>query len=143
MVSRILSIDYGSKRIGVAITDPLKIFAKPYTTIENRGDSFTIDQIAKIVHSESIEKIILGLPISTQDNDTEQTLAVRSYYQKLSQHINGTEIVLWDERFTTSEATDFLKEKGISWRDSKKIVDQIAAAMILKSYLSQSHTRRY
>jgi len=140
MISRIMSIDYGKKNIGIAITDPLKLFAKPYTTIQNRGDEYILKEIAKIIHDQSIEKIVLGLPISTLDNDTDQTIAVRAFYQILCASLKPIEIVLFDERYTTCEATDLLKQKGTNWKDSKKIVDQIAAAMILKRYLTQTET---
>jgi len=140
MISRIMSIDYGKKNIGIAITDPLKMFAKPFATIQNKGDEYAIKEIEDIIKSQSVDKVILGLPISTLDNDTEQTLTVRAFYQKLCTHITTVEIVLFDERYTTSEANDFLISKGTNYKDSKKIVDQIAAAMILKSYLTQAQT---
>jgi len=140
MISRMMSIDYGKKNIGIAITDPLRIFAKPFTTIQNKGDEYAIAEIAKIVQTQSVDTIILGLPISTLDNDTDQTLIVRAFHQKLCACLNIAEIVLFDERYTTSDANDFLIQKGTNYKDSKKVVDQIAAAMILKSYLAQTQS---
>jgi len=134
---RIMSIDYGDKRIGIAITDPLGMFAKPYTTIENRGEAYIFAEINKIVAEQKITKIIVGLPISTQNADTAKTLVVRTFFQSLSANI-PVELQLWDERYTTCDATDYLKERGINWREGRKVIDQIAAAMILKSYLGQN-----
>jgi len=133
---RIMSIDYGDKRIGIAITDPLGMFAKPFTTIENKGETYIFAEINKIITEQKITKIIVGLPISIQNADTAKTLVVRTFYQSLSANI-PVEIQLWDERYSTCDATDYLKEKGINWREGRKVIDQIAAAMILKSYLGQ------
>jgi putative Holliday junction resolvase len=136
-MSRWLSIDYGEKRIGVAVTDPLKIIISPLTTIENKSDDYVFDELINIFDTQKIERIILGLPISIDGEDTAKTKEVREFYGKLSKKTD-LPIFLWDERFSTYEANIFLKQKGLSWKESRNYVDKIAAAVILKNYLENN-----
>ena len=133
-MSRLLSIDYGEKRVGVAMTDPLKMFVTPFLTIENKSEEILFSELLKIFNQHDIEKVIIGLPLSTEGKNTPKTLEVQAFFKKLSKKTD-LPLVWWDERYTTCEANDFLKNKGLNWRKSRDVVDQIAAAMILKSYL--------
>ena len=136
-MGRWLSIDYGSKRIGLAITDQLQMFVMPFTTILNKSDEFVFESLLTIIKEQDISKIIIGLPIGLEGNDTFKTKEVREFSEKISTQIK-TEVTLFDERFSTHDANDFLKEKKITWKESRKIVDQIAAAVILRNYLSMT-----
>ena len=133
-MGRWLSIDYGEKRIGIATTDPLRMFVSPLETIDNKSDEYVFSRLLIIFREQEVDKVIVGLPISLEGNDTKKTIEVRSFFQKLSKRTN-LELEWWDERFSTSEANDFLKQKKINWKDSRKIIDQIAAAVILTNYL--------
>ena len=133
-MGRWLSIDYGEKNIGLAITDPLKIFVTPLTTIENKSDKSIFTNLQEIFLKQEIEKIIVGLPLSLEGNDTEKTKEVRLFFEKLSKK-TVIPIEWWDERFSTVEANEFLKKKGMNWKESRKIIDQVAAAVILTNYL--------
>ena len=134
IMSRYISIDYGEKRIGVAVTDQLKMFVTPYTTIENRSEDWVFSELLKIFSEQRIERVIIGLPLNIEGEDTPKTTEVRVFFQKLTEKTN-LPLILWDERYSTSEANEFLISKGINWQKSKEIVDQIAAAVILESYL--------
>ena len=133
-MSRWLGIDFGEKRIGIAVTDPLKMFVSPLVTLENKSEEYVFNKLKEIISSHDIEKVILGLPLNLDGEDTLKTAEVREFHKKLSEVID-LPLVWWDERYSTSEANDFLKNKGKNWKDSRVVVDQIAAAIILKSYL--------
>ncbi len=131
---RILAIDYGQKNIGLALTDPMRLFAKPYHTIPNHSDEQVLKEIQDVVRSQAVGKIVLGLPISVAGLDTQKTNEVRRFFELLSQSVN-VPVFLWDERYTTADAKDILIRKGLSIKESKKVIDQTAAALILKSFL--------
>jgi putative Holliday junction resolvase len=133
-MSRWIALDYGEKRIGVAVTDPLKMFVSPLTTIENKSDKFIFEELSKIFGTQSVERIIVGLPLNIEGEDTIKTIEVRKFFDKLR---NETKLPVFfcDERYSTCEANDFLKQKGTDWKKSKDVVDQIAAAVILKTYM--------
>ena len=134
ILSRLMSIDYGEKRIGIAMTDPLKLFANPYITIKNIGLKHILSEINDIICENSIEKVIVGLPLNLEGSDSQKTLEVRKFFSELSKFILVPS-VLFDERYSTIEANDYLKEKGFTVKESREIIDQIAAAVILRSYL--------
>jgi putative Holliday junction resolvase len=132
--SRIMGIDFGEKRIGIALSDPLLIFAYPFTTLQN--DLAFIKNLSKIILEKNIAKIILGLPSSKFKSSAELSKKV----QKLKQEIETKfkiEVILWDEEFSSAIA----KEKVIqsvtkkSKRKNKDLLDQHSAAIILQEYL--------
>lgn len=133
-MSRWLAIDYGEKRIGIAISDPLKMFVTPFDTIINDSDENVINALLEIFKSQKIEKIILGLPLNLAGEDTIKTGEIRDFYNKLTSK-TSIPVELWDERYSTADAGNFLKQKGLNWKESRKHIDRIAAAIILKSYL--------
>lgn len=130
---RILGIDYGGVRIGLALSDPLRIIAKPYKVIINNGVS-TIDELAGIVKKECVGKIVIGLPLHPDGAESEKSLEVRDFVKELELHI-PISCDFWNESYTTVEANAELKKMKIDSRKSKKIIDMIAAAVILKDYL--------
>ena len=133
-MNRLLSIDYGTKKIGIAITDPLKLIVSPYTTIDNKSIISSIKCILEICKTLSVERIVLGLPLNYEGFETEKSEEVRNFHQRLVLETT-IPIDLWDERNTTVEANEFLKLKKMNWKDSKKVIDQIAAAIILQCYI--------
>ena len=139
-MSRWIAIDYGEKRIGIAVTDHLKMFVNPLTTIENKSDSAVFDQLLKIFQSQEVEKVIIGLPLSLDGEDTAKTKETREFYKKLSEK-TSLPLIWWDERYSTYEANELLKNKGLNWEKSRNVIDQIAAAVILKSYVDSNDKR--
>ena len=132
-ISRILGIDYGSVRIGLALSDPLKIISRPYKVILNKGaETFIV--IKTLVEEQSISKIVLGLPYDIDGSDSDKTREVRDFARILEAELT-TPVIFWDERYTSSDANSFLKSMGIDYKKSKKVIDKIAAAIILKDYL--------
>lgn len=134
MSGRILAIDYGHKRIGLALSDPLQIFAKPFETLENRGlDEFLAD-IIRICEAQGVVKILFGMPYAIAGHDTPKTLETREAMSYL-QEGQEIEVLPWDERYSSAEAEAELKKMGKTWQEARKLTDSMAAAMILKNYL--------
>ena len=128
-----MSIDYGTVRIGIALSDPLQIIANPFKVIQNSGEE-VLTEINSIIKSEKVGKIILGLPVNLEGNDTKKTIEVRDFFEKLKNKIS-IPIIYWDESYSSVEAEEMLKKMGKSIKESRKVVDKFAASIILKSYL--------
>ena len=131
--SRIMGIDYGEVRVGIALSDPLQIISRPYKVLANSDDSLFVE-LNEIIKSENVGKIILGLPLNLEGKDSPKTLEVRKFAEELKKKV-PVAVEFFDERFTTVEANEVLKNMGINIRESRKVIDKIAASLILKSYL--------
>lgn len=128
---KVLGIDYGTKRIGLAISDPLGIIANGQPTISNES---ALEKIKKIVETERIAKIVLGYPKNMNNTIGPAAKAVEEFQNKLKEIVD-IPITLWDERLTTAEATKRLIEADISRKKRKLLVDKTAATLILQGYL--------
>lgn len=131
---RILGIDYGLRRIGVAISDPSGAMAQPLVVIENRGNGSDIQRISQIVDEYNVQEVVVGLPISMSGEKGPQAQAVLEYVVKLKD-ILQVPVKTWDERLTTSFAERTLIESDVKRGRRKEIVDKVAAAIILQGYL--------
>ncbi|HJS55135.1 MAG TPA: Holliday junction resolvase RuvX [Chitinophagaceae bacterium] len=132
---RILSIDYGLKRTGLAVTDPLKIIATGLTTVESKQlVSFLKDYFSK----EEVELIIIGEPKNWDDTDTHATPLVEKIIKRLEKNFPKIPIKKVDERNTSKMAKDAMLEMGLKkmQRRDKKLVDEIAATIMLQEFLS-------
>jgi putative Holliday junction resolvase len=129
-----MGIDYGEVRIGLALSDPLQIISQPLKVIGNNGDTFS--EINKIVKSEEVGKIILGLPQNLSGEDTKKTIEVREFAEILKSKVD-VPVIFWDERYTSVEANEELKQMGYTIAESRKVVDKVAASIILKSYMEE------
>ncbi len=132
---RIMGIDHGAVRVGIAISDPMQIIARPYKVIINNDDLF--NEIINIIKEENIGKIILGLPLNLDGEDTQKTKEVRNFAEKLKKDIS-IPVILWDERYTTVEANEALQKMGYNIHDSKDVIDKVAASLILRNYLENN-----
>jgi putative Holliday junction resolvase len=131
---RILSIDYGLKRTGLAITDPLQIIATGLTTVESRQlIPFLKDYFSK----EQVELIIIGEPKNLDDSDTHATPLVEKCIKDLQKNFPGMPIKKVDERFTSKLASQAMIEMGLKkkQRRDKALIDEIAATIMLQDYL--------
>lgn len=133
-LKRILAIDFGLKRIGLALSDPLAIFAYPFKTILN--DKKLWDELTQIIHEQSIKKIILGLPKKESGGTTSITNEVLKFKKLLEEKFN-LEIILRDERYSSLIAKELILESVTkkSKRKEKGLIDKNAAAVILQDYL--------
>ena len=134
IVGRILAVDYGEKRVGIAISDELQITASPLMTLPRSSDEEVIAQIAQLARNNRVEEIVTGLPIRTDAKQGEMEQRVRSFAQKL-QSKTKVPVMLFDERFTTRIAEQVLLEADLSRRKRKQVRDKLAAVVLLQSYL--------
>ena len=134
---RILGLDYGSKTVGVAMTDALGMTVQPYKTIQRDRESKlrpTLSEIAEIVEQYQIEKIVMGLPLNMDDTEGDRAAKTRNFAEKLKLRV-AVPIEFTDERLTTMEAEEILDQSGIPRSEQKKVIDQVAAQLILEQYL--------
>ena len=134
-MKRILAIDYGLKRIGLALSDPMKIIATPLETITIDNYKDGIQKLLALFNEYELEKIIMGYPIGTSGNKTEQTLIVDRLIEDLKEHTD-IPILPWDERYTSQQAKSIMQEQGIKTKNNKKMVDQLSARIMLQEYLN-------
>jgi|SRR6476620_1424929 len=133
-MARILSIDYGGKRTGLAVTDPLQIIATGLTTVESKD---MISFLKKYLLQEEVELMIIGEPKNLDDSDTHATPLVKEAIKKLQKEFPHIPVKSVDERFTSKMAKLAMLEMGMKKKDrrDKKNVDVIAATMMLQEYL--------
>lgn len=136
-MARILAIDYGGKRTGLAVTDPLQIIATGLITIESKE---LIPYLKKYFLSETVELIIIGLPVNWDESDTHGTPLVKAAIKKLEKEFPTIPLKTVDERYTSKMAKDAMLQMGMKKKDRriKGNVDIIAATIILQEYLQSN-----
>ena len=131
---RVLAVDYGSKRVGGAISDPLMMFAKPLKVIANLGFEHILNELRAIIQEQNAARLICGIPYAIEGGDTPKTLETKKFQKRLEAKLD-IPVLGWDERYSTDEAEKELIKMGYDWKKRREIQDAMAAAMILKSYL--------
>ena len=137
---RILGLDYGTKTVGVALSDELGITAQPFETITRKDENKlrkTYARIEEIVAEYKVEKIVLGYPKNmnnTIGERAQKSLATEAFRDSLVRR-TGLDVILWDERLSTVASNKVLMESGVRREHRKKVIDQVAASMILQGYL--------
>lgn len=134
---RILGLDYGTKTVGVAVSDPLGLTAQAVETISRKEENKlrrTCARIEELIDEYGVEKIVLGFP-KHMNNDIGERAEKSLEFKEMLQRRTGLEIIMWDERLTTVEAERTLIESGVRRENRKKHIDQIAAVFILQGYL--------
>ncbi|WP_299112760.1 Holliday junction resolvase RuvX [uncultured Winogradskyella sp.] len=134
-MGRLLAIDYGTKRTGIAVTDELQIIASGLTTVDTKElILFLKDYVSK----ETVDKIVVGLPKQMDNTNSESEVYIQKFLVKLQNQISNIPIVRVDERFTSKMAFQTMIDGGLSkkQRRNKALVDEISATLILQSYMS-------
>ena len=133
-----LGLDLGTRTLGVSISDLTHTIATTYKTIryEEEDYQYLLTELKKIVDSEKIEKIILGLPKNMNNTIGESAVRCLDFKEKIENNLN-IEVVMQDERLTTVEATNYMLEANVSRKMRKKKIDSLAANIILQSYLDR------
>lgn len=134
---RVMGLDYGSKTVGVAVSDLLGITAQGVETIERKDENKlrqTLARIETLVQEYEVEKIVLGFPKNMNNTIGERAQKSLEFKEKLERRI-GIPVIMWDERLTTVEAERTLMESNVRREERKKYVDKIAAVFILQGYL--------
>ena len=135
-MARVLGIDFGEKRVGLALSDRLKLIASPYKTINYVSENDLISKIKKIVFEKEIKIFVLGLPLNMKGEDSAQTKKVRKFKKLLS--ILSLPIVYEDERFSSIIAKNSLVLQNVKTGNNKSEIDKTAAAIILQQYLDKN-----
>ena len=132
-VMNILSIDYGEKRIGFAIGDTERKIPNPLQVIQNNSIVSIIEEIKKIVLSYNVEKIVIGIPLNEDSSISEQSNIVKEFSLIVEKELN-IDVIGVDERFSSVDAEILLLEQDMSRKKRKKIIDALAASIILQRY---------
>lgn len=134
---RIMGLDFGSKTVGVAICDPLGITAQGVETITRKEENKlrkTLSRIETLIREYEITSIVLGYPMNMDDTIGERAKKTEEFKAMLERR-TGLPVILWDERLTTIEADQILRESGVKREKRKEVIDKIAAGIILQGYL--------
>lgn len=131
---RILALDVGERRIGVALSDPTQTLARSLVVLKRKDDGQVLKRVAALVQEEAVERVVVGYPLSLRGDVGPQAQRVGRFAQALAQTVE-VPVELWDERYSTVEAERILRERGMSGRQRRRRVDATAAAVILQDYL--------
>ena len=134
---RILGLDFGSKTVGVAVSDPLLLTAQGVEIVRRQSPNKlrqTLARIEAIIKEYEVDRIVLGYPKNMNNTEGERCEKTKEFKEMLERR-TGLSVILWDERLTTVSADNYMKESGIRREDRKKYVDEIAAIFILQGYL--------
>ena len=134
---RIMGLDYGTKTVGVAISDQLLITAQPIETIVRKSENKlrqTMARIEELIKEYEVEKIVLGYPKNMNNTIGDRAVASEEFKVDVERR-TGLEVVLWDERLSTRESERILMDTGVRREDRKEFINKMAAAIILQNYL--------
>lgn len=139
---RIMALDIGDRRIGIAISDGLGLTAQPLFTL-HRTSSVREDirSIARMVRKHEVKEIVVGLPLHISGEESPQTIKTKKFAEELAERV-GLPMHYVDERLTSLEADDLMKQTGASPQDRKARIDQVAAALILQGFLDARRSAR-
>jgi putative Holliday junction resolvase len=135
-MGRILAIDYGKKRTGLAVTDPLQIIASPLATVPTAGlEAYLMEYIT----GEKVDELVVGYPVQMNNEPSESVKYIEPFLKKLKKLFPDTPVNLFDERFTSKIAFRAMIDGGVKKKDrsDKGMVDRISASLILQSYLEK------
>lgn len=135
-MGRILGIDLGARRVGVALTDPLRTFGSPLATVTFSSERDLIERIAVLCAERDVDLVVIGMPYEPEGRESEGCARSRRIQEKLI--ARGIKAVLHDETWTSRDAAAALRESGKTRRNAKGAVDRIAASLILKDYLEHA-----
>ena len=133
---RIAALDVGDARIGVAVSDELGLTTRGLGVVRRKGGAHDLDAIARLLAPYAPETVVVGLPFNMDGSEGPQAAKVRRFAARLAEH-TGLAIDFWDERLTTVEAEEVMRATHVPRRKRRGLVDQVAAAGILRSYLAR------
>ena len=135
MPRRVIAVDLGARRIGIAVTDGLGLSAQPHATLERRGGTRDLEGIAAVVKQFDAERVVLGWPLDPQGLPGRAARAAEAFAERL-RAVLAVPVELIDESFTTVEATEVLLAADLSRARRKQVIDRVAAAIILQRWLA-------
>ncbi len=134
---RKMGLDFGKARIGVAFSDLSSTIASADHVRKSQGEENDLNYFANLIKEKSVDKVVFGLPLKTDGTESEMSLIVRSFAEKLEK-VSGVQVCFQDERLTSFEAEEYLKEAGIKWEKRKELLDKVSAQIILQNYLDEN-----
>jgi len=142
-MGRVMAIDFGTRRVGVALSDVLRLTAHGFETISWNGEDsrFLLDRIAKIVTEKEVTDIVIGQPRRTDGAASESQMKAQAFGSEIST-VTGIQPFYQDERYTTVIASRYLRETGVNGKKKKNVVDQVAAEIILREYLESRRVEK-
>jgi putative Holliday junction resolvase len=141
MPMRIMGLDVGDATIGVAVSDELGLIAHGITTIRRKNIKFDLDSLKNIISEKDINRIIVGLPKNMNNTIGPRGEKTLEFVSRLKENFPDIEIVTWDERLTTKAAERTLLEADVSRKNRKKVIDKLAAVLILQGYLDVNNKK--
>ena len=141
---RLMGLDYGSKTVGVAVSDPLGLTAQGVETVWRKQENKlrqTMARIEELISEYQVERIVLGYPKNMNKTVGERAVKTLEFKEKLEKR-TGLPVVMWDERLTTAEAERTLMETGVRRENRKQFLDQMAAVLILQGYLDRMNMNK-
>ena len=141
-MQRMLGIDYGSKRVGLALSDPLGVIARPLHAVQN--DKNLIEHLKSVASNENVQLYVVGMPLNLKGEHAQKSKEVEKFIEELRQ-ASGIEVVTWDERFTTTIAQNTMRSMGVKKSVRQKrdgTIDSMAAAVMLQSFLDHAQHAR-
>lgn len=139
---RLMGLDVGDATIGIAVSDELGWMAHGVCTIRRKSIDFDLKELDKIIKEKHINKIVIGLPKNMNNTIGERGEKSLEFGEILKKHYSDMEIVFWDERLTTAAAERTLLEADVSRKNRKKVIDKIAATLILQSYMDAHNNQK-
>lgn len=131
---RKMGVDYGDRRIGIALSDPLCIISSPYEVYQNRGEEDAIKHLDQIIKENNVDEIAFGLPLNMDGTEGERAKLHRAFGERLASY-SGVKVHFIDERLTSAEAEDILISSGVRREKRKELIDKIAAQLILQTFI--------
>jgi len=138
---RILSVDYGLARIGLALSDPTRFLAQALSVLKRKSDEAAATEIAAIVREREVDCVVVGLPLNMNGSTGERALQCRAFADLLRERA-GVEVVMYDERLTTVAAERILIEADVRRKNRRQVIDAVAATLLLQSYLDSLRAAR-
>ena len=135
--TRKMGVDYGDKRIGVALTDALCIISSPYEVFQNLSPEQSLQHLNDLIKQFNVDEVAMGLPLNMDGSEGERAKLHRQIGQKLSE-LSGVKVAFVDERLTSAEAEEILIESKVRREKRKELIDKISAQIILQTYLNQT-----
>lgn len=135
--SRKMGLDFGKARIGVAFTDLTSTIASADHIYKTKSEQQDLIYLSELMKSKSVDVVVFGLPLNADGTESEMSSIVRSFAEKLK-NLTGATVFFQDERYTSFEAEEYLKEAGVKWEKRKELLDKISAQIILQNYLDEN-----
>jgi putative Holliday junction resolvase len=131
---RVMALDLGSKRIGVAVSDPTRTIAQSYGVVKRKSREEDFARYQQVLGEQQVTLLVVGLPTTSEGEDSDTAVWIRDYMAEFSQQCD-VPIQFWDESFTTVKAEESLRQRGKRGKKARQQVDAVAAAFILQSFL--------